>query len=77
MSEQNKVYCEATGKVSYTSKHTALQALTGQLKSKAIRVYPCNECHMFHVTKSIKTRTRGERKRATDRPRQKRWKNGE
>lgn len=44
--------CEETGKTAYTSKHAARAALTGQLRSKRIRVYPCpHHPGHFHVTK--------------------------
>lgn len=48
--------CEATGKVMYTSKHEARKALVGQMGSKSIRAYNCNECHRLHVTKDWKNK---------------------
>lgn len=44
--------CTKCEKFLYTSKHDARMALTGQLRSKSIRVYPCPEKHgNYHVTK--------------------------
>ena len=44
--------CEDTGKTGYLSKHSARASLTGQLKSKRVRVYPCpyHPGH-YHLTK--------------------------
>ncbi len=49
--------CNECGKRTFTSKHAARAALTGQLRSKRIRVYRC-PAHpgMFHITKERATR---------------------
>jgi hypothetical protein len=44
--------CDSCGKVLYSSKHDARMSLTGQLKSKSMRVYPCpGKPGMYHSTK--------------------------
>lgn len=44
--------CVKHDKHLYTSVRTARAALTGQLRSKRIRVYPCDANKgLFHVTK--------------------------
>jgi uncharacterized protein YlaI len=51
--------CNRCDKVLYTSKHDARMSLTGQLRSKSIRVYPCPERHgNYHVTKEGSTNLR-------------------
>lgn len=54
--------CDACGKVLYTSKAAARASLTGQLRSKRIRLYTC-AAHpgRFHVTKEGVTRIDGEK----------------
>ena len=53
----NSPICDATGKACFESKHSALASLTGQLKSKNVRVYRCtaNRAH-FHVTKATQSK---------------------
>ena len=44
--------CDAHDKGLFTSKQEARKALVGQLASKSVRVYPCDETPgQFHVTK--------------------------
>lgn len=48
--------CESCDKTLYSSKHEARMALTGQLRSKSIRMYPCPSVPgNYHVTKEWKT----------------------
>lgn len=47
--------CEEHDKALYTSKQDARRALVGQLASKSVRVYACDEHPgQFHVTKDWK-----------------------
>lgn len=49
--------CNSCGKRSFTSTKAARKALTGQLKSKRVRVYSCPEHPgTFHLTKESVTR---------------------
>ena len=50
-------FCEETDKIAYTSPKAARHALTGQLRAKRIRVYPCpyHPSH-FHITKEGTTK---------------------
>lgn len=50
-------YCEDADKVGFSSKRAARKSLTGQLKSKRIRIYPCayHRDH-YHMTKEGSTR---------------------
>ncbi len=56
--------CDEHGKHLYSSPHTARSALTGQLRSKRIRVYPC-EAHkgQYHVTKEKIERGQAKQRR--------------
>lgn len=47
--------CESTGKACFGSKHEARNSLVGQLASKSIRVYQCDEePDHWHLTKTWK-----------------------
>lgn len=65
------MFCDECDKRVFTSKHTARAALTGQLKSKRIRVYPCpSHKGTWHVTKEAVTRIdNGNRRGNRDRQR--------
>lgn len=43
--------CEHAEKRCYTSKHAARKGLVGGLRGKSIRVYMCEHCHTYHITK--------------------------
>lgn len=63
--------CDDHSKQLYTSTKTARSALTGQLRSKRIRVYEC-DAHpgKFHVTKeTVNKIDHGNRKQHGDRVR--------
>lgn len=48
----NRKHCEGHDKVLFTSKREALKSLTGNLKSKRVRVYECEEHRgLYHLTK--------------------------
>ena len=47
-------HCELTGKRCFSSKQDARNALVGQLASKAVRAYWCDDCHSYHITKEFK-----------------------
>lgn len=48
-------YCEDADKRSYTNKHEARNALVGQMKSKAMRVYQCQYSPgHWHITSQYK-----------------------
>jgi len=47
--------CEEHDKTLYSSKKDARKALVGQLASKSVRAYPCDQNPgQFHVTKDWK-----------------------
>ena len=52
----SRVRCESADKVCYGSKHDARKSLTGQLKSKSVRIYRCPSCHEYHLTKEWKSK---------------------
>lgn len=62
MTSGERHICPETGKAIFHTKHAALDSLTGQLRSKTVRVYPCPEHpgHL-HLTKEKVTKLRGNR----------------
>jgi len=53
----NRKVCAETGKVEYTSKHDAREALVGQMRSKSVRLYRCTfDPSHLHLTTKWKNR---------------------